>query len=107
MQVGTEQVRQQLVADQHVGLVAGQHQVGLDAQPGTGRGRHPAVVRLPCADGDQAVRTVGLRLTTEELEFAGLVPAHAEAGQVVALEPQLCTARKPRPTFQRRGQGGQ
>ena len=64
---------------------------------GAGRRRHPAVVRLRGADGHERPGAGAERVAAQELQLAGLVAAHAETGQVVALDPQPLPARQPGP----------
>ena len=107
MQLRPEQGRQQLVADRGLGPLAGQHEVDLEPQHGTGGGRHAAVVGLRRADRHQRACTGGLCRAAQVLELARLVAAHSEPGQVVALHPQPRAAGQQRPALERRRQGRQ
>ncbi len=107
VQLGAEEARQELVAGRLGRGVAAQHQVDGPAEASAGRRGHAAVVGLAGADRDQRVRAVGLRRAAEELQLPGLVATHAQAGEVVALDPQPGAAGQHRPPLQRRGQRGQ
>ena len=104
VQLRAEQRRQQLVADRNVGPIARQHEVHLQPEHGTGRRRHPAVVRLSGADRHERARSGGLRRAAQVLQLARLVAAHAEPGEVVALDPQPHATGQQRPTLERRRQ---
>ena len=88
VQLGAEQDRQELVAGRALGTLARQHEMHLDAEHGAGGRRQPAVVRLGGADGHERACAGDDRLAAQELQLADLVATHAEAGQVVALDPQ-------------------
>ena len=107
VQLGAEEARQELVAGRLGRGVAAQHQVDGPAEASAGRRGHAAVVGLAGADRDQRVRAVRLRRAAQELQLPGLVPTHAEAGEVVALDPQPGAAGQHRSPLQRRGQRGQ
>ena len=67
----------------------GQHQDNVEPQPcARGRGQ-PGVVALAGAAGDQRVRARGQGRAAEPLQFAYLVPPGAEAGEVIALHPEV------------------
>ena len=104
VQLGTEQRRQELVAGRSLGSVARQHEVNLDPEHGAGRRRQPAVVRLRGADGHERAGAGADRIAAQELQLADLVAAHAQTGQVVALDPQPLPACQPRPALERCGQ---
>ncbi len=101
VQLGAEQRRQELVARRSLGSVARQHEVHLDPEHGAGRRRQPAVVRLRGADGHERAGAGADRIAAQELQLADLVAAHAQAGQVVALDPQPLPARQLRPALER------
>ncbi len=102
-----EERREELVAGRSLRRRAAEHQVDVQAEPGArGRG-HPAVVGLAGSDGDERVSALGHRRTAQVLELAGLVAAHPQPRQVVALDPQAGTPGQQRPPLQRRGQRGQ
>ena len=107
VQLGAEPLGQQQVAGRPQRPVARQHEVDLEAEHGAGGGRHPAVVGLRRADGDQRAGAAAQRLGAQELQLAGLVAAGAEPGQVVALDPQPGPARQPGPPLERGRQRGQ
>ena len=102
-----ESIGQELVPLEHRRAIAGQYEMGLDAENGTGGGRHSTVVRLTGTHRDETCRTGRHGVTTEELQFAGLVATHAQAGQIVALDPQSGTVGKARTLLDWRWQGGQ
>ena len=104
VQLGAEQLGEQLVAGRPVRAVARQHEVHLQAEHGAGGRRHPAVVGLPGADRDERPGAGPQRLAAQELQLAGLVAAGAEPGEVVALDPQAGAAGQARPALQRRRQ---
>ena len=107
VELRTEQGRQQLVPRRRSArrLVARQHQVDLDAEPGAGRRRHPAVVRLRRTDGDERLGVGGHRRAAQELELACLVAPAAEPGQIVTFHPQPGAARQASHRL-RAGSGG-
>ena len=98
VRLGPEQRRQELVACRPLGCRAAEHEVDVQAEPRSGRRGHAAVVRLAGADGDQGVGTLGESHAAEMLELAGLVAAHPQARQVVALHPEPGTAGQQRPS---------
>lgn len=65
------------------------------------------MIRLTRTDGDERPRTIAYGVTAQELEFAGLVAAHAQAGEVVAFHPQPNTVADERAAFEWCGQSGQ
>lgn len=84
----------------------------MAVEPETGGGRrHLALaVRLHDAAGDQAVGAGGDRLVEHGIELAQLVAAAAEAGQVLALDPQRGPAEmaaEPTERLERRREAGQ
>ena len=101
VQLGTEQRRQELVARRSLGSVTRQHEVNLDPEHGAGRRRQPAVVRLCGADGHERAGAGADRIAAQELQLADLVAAHAQTGQVVALDPQPLPACQLRPALER------
>ena len=107
VQLGSEQLGEQLVARRPRRPRSGEHEVDLEAEHGARRRRHPAVVRLRGAHGHQRAGTAAERVAAQELQLAGLVPTGTKAGEVVALQPQTHTAGQPRPPLQWRGQGSQ
>ncbi len=116
VELGAEQLRQQLVARRRAGSgpVAGEHEVYLEPEHRAGGRRHPTMVGLCCPDGDECPRPGRDGCTAQEFEFACLVPAAAETGQVITLHPEAGTAGSSRhsPGEQRAGlergrQGGQ
>ena len=107
VELGPEHRRQQLVAHRPQWLVAGHHEVDLEAEDGAGGSRDPAVVGLLGPDGDQRPGAELERLAAEELQFARLVAPGAEPGQVVALDPEPDAAGQPGAAFEGRRQGRQ
>jgi len=94
MHLGPEHLSEQLVsslASTFGWSIAGEHEMHLDPEPAPRSSRHPAVVRLSCSNCHDRARAVGEGLATEELKLAGLVPAAAEPGEIITLDP------KPRP----------
>src|SRR4051812_23058473 len=102
-----EQVRQQLVADERLRLVAGQDEMGFEPEPRSCGGGHAAVVRLPGTDGDETISAGGERFSAQELELARLVAADAETGQIVSFDPQTWSVAEARTTLERRRQSGE
>ncbi|MCK2216922.1 hypothetical protein MF672_024470 [Actinomadura sp. ATCC 31491] len=91
------------VEQQVAAVVAGGEQQ-VAAQPGDvgGGGRHPGVVALRSPAGHQVVAAPGEGVGDDHGELAGLVAAAREAGQVVALDPQVAGPEPETP-----GQAGQ
>ena len=69
------------------------------AELGRDGGGLAAVIGLDGALGDHRVGALGLGVGHQELELAGLVAAGAEAGAVVALDPELRAAQQLRARF--------
>ncbi len=86
-QPGAKQVVQQNVAGHLARVVAGQYQHTVKTIASGGRGRLPAVIGLRRAGGDDGVGLLRQRLGHQEFQFARLVAAGGQAGQVVALNP--------------------
>ena len=101
VQLGAEQLREQLVPRRVDRARARQDEVDLEAEHGAGGGRHPAVVGLAGSDGDERPGTGAQRLGTQELQLAGLVATGAEPRQVVALDPQPGPAGQARSPLER------
>ena len=62
---------------------------GLETEAGGHSSHGAATVGLERATGDERVGPLGHGLTDEELQLADLVARLQEAGEVVALDPQL------------------
>ena len=75
---------------------AAQDEVDVEARPGAGGGRQPAVVRPAPARRHQRVGALGERRPDEELEVAQLVPAERQRQEVLALDPDLDPAAERR-----------
>ena len=102
VQLGAEQRRQREVALQAQGAITRQHEMDVEPQPGAGGGGHPTVVRLRRADRHERPSIRRHSLATQELQLPRLVAAGAEAGEVVALDPQAGTSGQLRSPFERR-----
>jgi hypothetical protein len=81
--------------------------VALQAQGACGCCGQPAVIGLCGTDGDQHVRPLLASRCAKEFELPDLIPPQPQAGQIIALDPEPCTARRDRSSFQRGGQPGE
>ena len=88
LELRAEEVVEDHVAGGHGRQPARHHGHAPELEAGGGRRRQAHVVALASAPGDQGVAPSRQRVGGQELELAHLVPAAAEAGQVVALDQQ-------------------
>ena len=98
--VRTQELHQEQVALEPRTLLAVQED-DRDLQPQLARGgRHlPAPVALGVGAGHHRVAALAQDVGEDELELPGLVAAHREAGEVVALDPDLGAAQRRRQTL--------
>jgi hypothetical protein len=45
------------------------------------------MVRLPSTDSDEAICPSGYRGPAQELQFASLIAAHAQTGEIITFDP--------------------
>ena len=107
VQLSPEPLRKQQVSGQPQRSIPRQHEMDVEPEHGPRGGRHPAVVRLRRADGDQAAGAAAQRLGAQELQLASLVPTGTQPRQVVTLDPQPSAARQTGASLQRGRQRGQ
>jgi len=104
--LGAQQMVQQQVALDLLRLLPREHQDGLPAEDARrGRG-HPGVVGLQRADGDDHVRALRAGLPQQQFQFARLVAAQRQTGQVVPFDQNAWAAQvggETRRLLQRRG----
>jgi hypothetical protein len=61
--------------------------MNFEAEHGSGSSSHSAVIRLSSPNRDEAICPSGHRRPTQELQFSCLIAAHAQAREIIALDP--------------------